>query len=99
MAVVTFHVRKGHLRTTVSLERVLMHLLSIRLVGKIETLAVTKWAQQQVDEDPGAYENAASQRLAAKAALALAPREIQERYWDLALADGQKARRKGKRKR
>jgi hypothetical protein len=60
---------------------------------------VTKWAQQQVDEDAGAYETATSQVLASKAALAIAPKELQERYWDLALAESQKARRKGKRRR
>ncbi len=99
MAVVTFHVKKGQLRTTVSLERVLMDLLSIRLVGKVELAAVVKWAQQQVDEDPGAYERSTSQRLASKAALAIAPNELRERYSDLVLAEGPKARRKGKRRR
>ena len=87
------------MRTTVSLERVLMDLLSIRLVGKVEPSAVTKWAQEQVDEDPGAYEKATSQRLASKAALAIAPKDLQERYSDLFLAESKKARRKGRRRR
>jgi hypothetical protein len=98
MAVATFHIKKGQIRTTVSLERVLMELLSIHLVGKAEFSAVTKWAQQQVDDDPGAYEKATSQRLASKAALEIAPKKLQEQYWDLALAESQKARRKGKRR-
>jgi hypothetical protein len=67
-------------------------------VGKVEFSAVTKWAQEQVDEDPGAYGKATSQRLASKAALAIAPKRLQEQYWDLALAESQKARHKGKRR-
>jgi hypothetical protein len=61
--------------------------------------AVAKWCQAQVAEDPGAFEKAASQRLAAKAALAIAPQELQERYWDLALAEGQGRQRKKARRR
>jgi hypothetical protein len=99
MSVKTFHIKKGAWRTTVSLERTLMEILSLHLCGRIDRSVIAKWCQEQADEDPGAYEKAASQRLAARAAIAIAPKEIQERYWDLALADGQKARRKGKRKR
>jgi hypothetical protein len=98
MAVTTFHIKKGQIRTTVSLERVLMDLLSIQLVGKVELSAVTKWAQEQVDEDPGAFATSTSQRLASKAALTVARKELRERYWDLVLAEKPKRHRKSKRR-
>jgi hypothetical protein len=99
MSVKTFHIKKRVSRTTISLERTLMEILSLHLCGRIDRAVVAKWCQEQVDEDPGAYEKAASQRLAARAAIAIAPKELQERYWDLALAETQKARPKPKGKR
>lgn len=99
MAVITFHIKKGRRRTTVSMERVLADLLSIRLGGAMDRSIVAKWSQEQVDEDPGAYERAASQRLASKAALMIAPKDVQERYWDGVLKAPRARRRISKRRR
>lgn len=83
--VVTFHVRKGKGRTTVSLERTLSQLLSIRLCGKVDMAVVSRWCQEQLNADPGAFERDASQRLASKAAVAVAPKEVQEKWADTLL--------------
>jgi hypothetical protein len=86
MALVTMHVRREGRRTTVSMEEVLSTLLSLHLGGKVDLGVVARWCQEQINADPGAYFSNASQRLAGLAALAIAPKNLQEVYWDQRLA-------------
>lgn len=82
MALVAIHVRREGRRTTVSMEEVLSTLLSLHLCGKIDLGAVTRWCQGQINADPGAYFKGASQRLASRAALVIAPANLREAYYD-----------------
>ena len=74
--------RKKGQRTTVSMERVLADVLSLHLCGRIDVPTVGGWCQKEIENDPGAYEVSASQRLASRAVLAIAPKALQEKYWD-----------------
>jgi hypothetical protein len=82
MALVRIHLRKKGQRTTVSMERVLAEVLSLHLCGRIDLPTVGGWCQKEIEKDPGAYEASASQRLASRAVLAIAPKALQEKYWD-----------------
>jgi hypothetical protein len=88
MALRRIHLRKGKGRTTVSLERVLAELLSIHLCGKLDSSTVSAWCQREVEKDPGAFAQGASQRLASLAALEIAPKMLQEAYWNERLKAG-----------
>jgi len=81
MALVRIHLRKDGQRTTVSMERVLADVLSLHLCGRIDLRTVGEWCQKEIETDPGAYEVSASQRLASRAVLEIAPKALQERYW------------------
>ena len=83
MALVRIHLRKDGRRTTVSMERVLADVLSLHLCGKIDVPTVGGWCQKEIEKDHGAYEVSASQRLASRAALEIAPKALQEKYWDV----------------
>lgn len=82
MALVRIHLRKMGQRTTVSMERVLAEVLSLHLCGRIDLPTVGGWCESEIEKDPGAYEVSASQRLASRAVLAIAPKALQEKYWD-----------------
>jgi hypothetical protein len=82
MALVRIHLRKMGQRTTVSMERVLADVLSLHLCGRIDLPTVGGWCQKEIEKDPGAYEVSASQRLASRAVLQIAPKALQEKYWD-----------------
>ena len=82
MALVRIHLRKDGQRTTVSMERVLAEVLSLHLCGRIDLPTVGGWCQKEIEKDPGAYEVSASQRLASRAVLQIAPKALQEKYWD-----------------
>ena len=81
MALVRIHLRKNGQRTTVSMERVLADVLSLHLCGRIDLPTVGGWCQNEIEKDPGAYEVSASQRLASRAVLEIAPKALQEKYW------------------
>jgi hypothetical protein len=98
MALVTMHVRREGRRTTVSMEEVLSTLLSLHLGGKVDLGVVARWCQEEIDADPGAYFSNASQRLAGRAALAIAPKNVQEAYYDQ-MAQGRLAKKLAKPKR
>jgi hypothetical protein len=82
MALVRIHLRKQGQRTTVSMERVLADVLSLHLCGRIDLPTVGDWCQKEIEKDAGAYEVSASQRLASRAVLEIAPKALQEKYWD-----------------
>jgi hypothetical protein len=84
--IIILHVRKSNGRSTVSMERTLADLLSIYLCGNIDLSVVAKWCQDELEKDPRAYDKGASQRLSSKAVLTVAPKVLEERYWDLVLA-------------
>jgi hypothetical protein len=81
MALVRIHLKKNGQRTTISMERVLADVLSLHLCGRIDFPMVGGWCQKEIEKDPGAYEVSASQRLASRAVLEIAPKALQERYW------------------
>ena len=85
---VTMHVRREGRRTTVSMEEVLSALLSLHLCGKIDLGVVARWCQEQINADPGAYFRDASRRLAAQAALVIAPKNLREAYYDQLVQGG-----------
>lgn len=91
MALVTVHVRREGRRTTVSMEETLATLLSLQMCGKAALGSVARWCQEQIDADPGAYFTSASQRLAGRAVLAIAPKALSEAYYDH-LAEGRLAK-------
>ncbi len=82
MALVRIHLRKDGHRTTVSMERVLADVLSLHLCGRINLRTIGGWCQKEIEKDPGAYEVSASQRLASRAVLEIAPKALREKYWD-----------------
>jgi len=81
----TFHVMLGKRRTTVSLDKILSELLSLKL-GTVPNRedahsAIRLYLQQKLDEakDPGrAY---MSQWLAGEALLDLVDKELSKKYW------------------
>lgn len=99
MALIRIHLTKDRQRTTVSMERVLADVLSLHLCGRLEVTTVRGWCQKEIEKDPGAYAVSASQRLASRAVLEIAPKGLQEKYWD-ALESGGKAKKlsEGRRK-
>ena len=82
MALVRIHLRKKGQRTTVSMERVLADVLSLHLCGRIDLPTVGGWCESEIEKDPGAYEVSASQRLASRAVLEIAPKALREKDWD-----------------
>jgi hypothetical protein len=40
------------------------------------------WCQKEIEKDPGTYEVSASQRLASRAVLEIAPKALREKYGD-----------------
>ena len=83
MSLVRIHLRRKGQRTTVSMERVLAEVLSLHLCGRIDVPTVGGWCESEIEKDPGAYEVSASQRLASRAVMEIAPKALQEKYWDV----------------
>jgi len=92
MTGVRLHVQRAEKRTTVSMDSVLVSLMSLRLCGKVDVGKVAEWCQERINEDPGAYSSSASQRLSSRAALEIAPKALQDAYWDNILASERKQR-------
>ena len=81
-----FHVQnikgKGK-RTTIKVEERIAILLSLHLCKRFDLPTVREWLQGKIDEDPDAFYGCASQRLTALAAYEIAPKALQEAYWEV----------------
>jgi hypothetical protein len=80
MALVIVHAKKNGVRSTVSMERRLAELLSIRLCGHVDLAQLKPWCEAQMQNDPGAFERGVSQRLAALAVLEVADESLKKTY-------------------
>jgi hypothetical protein len=68
---------------TIAMPDTLAELLSITLVGRVDSGAVRDWCQARVNEDVGAFRfGAAARRLQQLALLAIVPADVREAYWD-----------------
>jgi len=86
MAIIRYHIQLSKQRTTISLDKIISDLLSIKLGAKPETAeahrAVRKQLEKYIAHDLGRTEKLLSQYITAEAILDLADNILSEKYID-----------------